>query len=95
MESNAEGGKIEYLVEATLEASGFLKKSVLATHIISVPLIGNVNINVHGLERTRESTMRWPKNEDDKNTCILYGWIPHEGILRGKMENYTTQVHSV
>lgn len=83
MEGSGEGGKIEYLIEAGLEASGFLKKSVLATHIISVPLIGNVNINENGLERTRDSTMRWPKNEQDQNTCVLYGWIPHEGILRG------------
>lgn len=79
-----EGGKVEYLVEASLEASGFLKKSVLATHIITVPVIANININGNGLERTRDSTMRWPKNEDDINTCILYGWVPHEGILRGK-----------
>ncbi|KAG2230556.1 hypothetical protein BDF21DRAFT_498262 [Thamnidium elegans] len=79
-----DGGKIEYMIEATLETSGFLKRSVQATHIIQVPLVGNINVNEDGLDRTRESSIRWPKNEENANTCILSAWIPHQGCIRGK-----------
>lgn len=79
----SDGGKVEYMIEANLESSGFLKRSIQATHIIQVPLVGKVNINEHGLERKRETSIRWPKHEQDVNTCILSAWIPHEGCIRG------------
>jgi hypothetical protein len=81
----SDGGKIEYMIEANLETAGFLKRSIQATHIIQVPLIGRVNINENGLERTRESSIRWPKNEENANTCVLSAWIPHEGCMRGNV----------
>jgi hypothetical protein len=80
----SKGGKIEYMIEANLETAGFLKRSIQATHIIQVPLVAKVNINEHGLERTRESNIKWPKHEDNANACVLSAWIPHEGCIRGK-----------
>ncbi|KAF1796193.1 hypothetical protein FB192DRAFT_1405647 [Mucor lusitanicus] len=82
----SDGGKIEYMIEASLETPGglFKKSNVLANHIIQVPLIAKVNITENGLERHRESSIRWPKIEENVNTCALSARIPHEGCVRGK-----------
>ncbi|GAN03223.1 hypothetical protein MAM1_0036d02674 [Mucor ambiguus] len=82
----SDGGKIEYMIEASFETPGglFKKSNVLANHIIQVPLIAKVNITENGLERNRESSIRWPKIEDNINTCALSARIPHEGWVRGK-----------
>ncbi|KAK4518271.1 uncharacterized protein ATC70_001623 [Mucor velutinosus] len=82
----SDGGKIEYMIEASLETPGglFKKSNVLANHIIQVPLIAKVNITENGLERHRESSIRWPKIEENINTCALSAKIPHEGYVRGK-----------
>lgn len=81
----SDGGKIEYMIEASLETPGglFKKSNVLANHIIQVPLIAKVNITENGLERHRESSIRWPKIEENVNTCALSARIPHEGCVRG------------
>ncbi|KAG1108488.1 hypothetical protein G6F42_015971 [Rhizopus arrhizus] len=82
----SDGGKIEYMIEASLETPGglFKRSNVLANHIIQVPLIAKVNITENGLERHRESSIRWPKIEENVNTCALSARIPHEGCVRGK-----------
>lgn len=82
----SDGGKIEYMIEATLESLGglFKRPTVQASHIIQVPLVGKINVTENGLDRTRESSIRWPKNEDNANTCVLSACIPHEGCIRGK-----------
>jgi hypothetical protein len=82
----SDGGKIEYMIEANLEAVGgmFKRKNTVATHIIQIPLIGNTDVSKNGLHNPRESSIRWPKNEDNANTCVFSAWIPHEGCVRGK-----------
>jgi len=74
------------MIEASLETPGglFKRSNVLANHIIQVPLIAKVNITENGLERHRESSIRWPKIEENVNTCALSARIPHEGCVRGK-----------
>lgn len=86
----SDGGKIEYMIEASLETPGglFKKSNVLANHIIQVPLIANVNVTENGLERHRESSIRWPKIEENINTCALSAKIPHEGCVRGKVDRW-------
>lgn len=86
----SDGGKIEYMIEASLETPGglFKKSNILANHIIQVPLIAKVNINEDGLERHRESSIRWPKIEENVNTSVLSARIPHEGCIRGKFKVY-------
>lgn len=82
----SDGGKIEYMIEANLEAlSGmFKRKSAIATHIVQVPIIGNIDVSKKELLNPRESSIRWPKNEENANTCVLSAWIPHKGCVRGK-----------
>lgn len=73
------------MIEANLEAASFLsKRSIQASHVIQVPLIAKVNINEQGLEKAKESSIKWPKHEDNADACVLSAWIPHEGCLRGK-----------
>jgi hypothetical protein len=73
------------MIEANLETAGFLKRSIQASHIIQIPLVAKVSINENGLERTRESFIQWPKNEENANTCVLSACIPHEGCMRGNV----------
>lgn len=80
----SDGGKVEYMIEACLETASFLKRSIQASHIILVPLIGKVNIGDDELQKPRESSIRWPKNEENANTVELSAWIPCGGCVRGK-----------
>ena len=64
------------MIEASLETAGFLKTSIQASHIIQVPLIAKLSVTENGLQKAKESSIQWPKNEQDINTCELSAWIP-------------------
>lgn len=81
-----DGGKIEYMIEASLETRGglFKKSNILTNHILPVPLIAKININTDGIEGPRESSIHWPKLEENGSKCVLSARIPHGGCIRGK-----------
>lgn len=79
----ANGGKIEYMIEVSLESTRHFKRTIHANHIITVPLVAVININEGELEKKRETNTSWPQREEDSNTCVLSAYIPHKGCLLG------------
>ncbi|KAI8876146.1 hypothetical protein K501DRAFT_289048 [Backusella circina FSU 941] len=79
-----DGGKIDYMVVAILETAGFIGRTEKAKAIIDVPLIAKVNVAEANLRKIKETSITWPRNEEEINQCRLHALIPGSGWMRGK-----------